>query len=164
MKMLTFFAFTGLINWLIVLLEPICRTWKLFKPVNAKKSQNFHFLNPRTVFLALILGNWENPPLPSDLKPPLTKRKFPAVSNTVLNLMEKFFCHAQHLVMSPYLILARPSGNLKKWTVSNLTFPWWTFAPINRIAYLRTISSAINLKAWDFSYMPFQQCAMINIA
>ena len=23
-----FFAFTGLINWLIMLLEPICRTWK----------------------------------------------------------------------------------------------------------------------------------------
>ena len=92
------------------------------------------------------------------------KRKFSAISNIVLSIMEKFFCHAQHLVMSPYLILARPSGNLKKWTVSNLTFPWWTFAPINRIAYLRTISSAINSKAWDFSYMPFQQCAMINIA
>ena len=36
-----------------------------------EKSQHFHFLNPRIVFSALILGNWENPPLPSDLKPPL---------------------------------------------------------------------------------------------
>ena len=77
----------------------------------------------------------------------LTKGNNSAISNTVLSIIEKFFCHAQHLVMSPYLILARPSGNLKKWTVSNLTFPWWTFAPINRIAYLRTISSAINLEA-----------------
>ena len=38
-----------------------------------KKSQHFHFLNPRKVFSALILGNWENPPLPSDIKPPLWK-------------------------------------------------------------------------------------------
>ena len=73
MKMLTFFAFSGLINWLIILLEPICRTWNYIKPVNAKKSQDFHFLNPRKVFSALILGNWENPPLPSDIKPPLKK-------------------------------------------------------------------------------------------
>ena len=71
MKMLTFFAFTSLISCLIMLLAPICRTWKQIKPVNAKKSQNFHFLNPRIVFSAFILGKWENQPLPSDLKPPL---------------------------------------------------------------------------------------------
>ena len=41
------------------------------KPVNTKKDQNFYFLNPRIVFSALILGNWENQPLPSELKPPL---------------------------------------------------------------------------------------------
>ena len=31
-------AFTGLINWLIMLLEPICRSWKHIKPVKEKKS------------------------------------------------------------------------------------------------------------------------------
>ena len=36
-----------------------------------QKCQHFHFLNPRIVFSALILSNWENPPLPSDIKPPL---------------------------------------------------------------------------------------------
>ena len=48
---------------------------QLIKPENAKKSQHFHFLNPRKVFSALILGNWENPPLPSDIKPPLALPK-----------------------------------------------------------------------------------------
>ena len=36
------------------------------------KKSVFSFLNPRIVLSALILGRWENPPLPSDLKPPLT--------------------------------------------------------------------------------------------
>ena len=48
-----------------------CSINQLIKPVNAKKSQHFYFLNPRKVLSALILGNWENPPLPSDLKTPL---------------------------------------------------------------------------------------------
>ena len=43
--------------------------------------------------MALILGNWENPPLPSDIKPPLAVEKENRLSGwsqkVVLNLLKK---------------------------------------------------------------------------
>ena len=72
MKILTLFCVFRFIYFQVLQKGSRSIINQLIKPVNTKKSQNFHFLNPRIVFfLALILGNWENPLLPSDKKPPL---------------------------------------------------------------------------------------------
>ena len=56
----------------MMLLEPICRTCKYIKPVNAKKVRIFIFFNPRIVF-GTHFGQFENSLLLSDFKPPLAE-------------------------------------------------------------------------------------------
>ena len=57
--------------------------------LSQKVDVDFYFLNPRIVFSALILGNLENPPLLSDLKPPLTLDDALSVQFFMLVLLDK---------------------------------------------------------------------------